>query len=346
MATLLMPAPVTDPLCCPDHTRFDPVFVLGHPRSGTSLTCRLLLDHLGINFGTESQFIVRHYKRLARYGDLRDDYRLRWLFEEIRRERFFERTRRNFGFVFDVDRAMRAIPHRTYAGALEAIFEQFARTKGLSRWGDKTPDYSRHLPVLRELFPTAQFLHVVRDGRDVAVSTFKSEFGAKNTFEAARTWKEHIRLIERFSAGLPASDFRTIRYEDMLKDPAATLGTIGTFLGLSNGEAVMASIAGRLRQQVWEHNTDKSKQFLSAREIECFEAVAWDELQEFGYTPRYRRRSKPMTFAESAYWKARGVWRRLSDPRYWADDWYKARLRLREATLSMRRPAPVTSFRR
>ena len=120
-----------------EHTRFDPVFVLGHARSGTSLTCRLLLDHLGVNFGTESQFIIRHYQRLRRYGDLRDDRRLRCLLEEISRERFFERTRRNFGFVFDIDRAMRSIERRTYAGVLHAIFEQFAVGKGMTRWGSR-----------------------------------------------------------------------------------------------------------------------------------------------------------------------------------------------------------------
>jgi hypothetical protein len=78
----------------PVHTRFSPVFVLGHSRSGTSLVCRLLLDHLGVNFGTESQFIVRYHRKLAHYGDLRDDSRLRWMIGDISRERFFARTRR------------------------------------------------------------------------------------------------------------------------------------------------------------------------------------------------------------------------------------------------------------
>ena len=130
------------------HTRFSPVFVLGHVRSGTSLMCRLLLDHLGVNFGTESQFIVRYHQKLQRYGDLADDGNLRRLLHDISQERFFFRTRQNFGFALDVERAARAVgPERTYSNVLRAIFGQFAETQGHVRWGDKTPRYSLHLPV-------------------------------------------------------------------------------------------------------------------------------------------------------------------------------------------------------
>ena len=47
------------------HTRRSPVYVIGYPRSGTSLTCRLLRRYLKVSFDTESQFIVRYYRRLA-----------------------------------------------------------------------------------------------------------------------------------------------------------------------------------------------------------------------------------------------------------------------------------------
>ena len=76
----------------PRHTRFSPVFVLGHVRSGTSLMCRLLLDYLDVNFGTESQFIVRYHQKLWRYGDLADDDSLRWFLHDISQERFVLRT--------------------------------------------------------------------------------------------------------------------------------------------------------------------------------------------------------------------------------------------------------------
>ena len=337
MATMLLPR-FTPADTVAEHTRFDPVFVVGHTRSGTTLTCRLLLDHLGVNFGTESQFMIRYHERLHRYRDLNDDRSLRCLFEEIGRERFFERTRRNFGFVFDVDRAMRFIESRTYAGALRVIFEQFALEKGMTRWGDKTPEYGRHLPVLRELFPAAQFIHLVRDGRDVAVSAFKAGFGPKNVHEAATTWIERVQAITSFGRTMPPSDFLTVRYEDLLGDPVATMGTIGAFLGIANHATLVETIAPRLRAQVWEGNAGKSSRLLSAREMECFEAVAADVLEQNGYALRVGRGARPITVSESLRWRAKGVWRRVSNRQYWADNQYKLRLRTRQALLAVRRP--------
>jgi hypothetical protein len=329
---------VNAPSCLvhPCHTRFSPVFVLGHARSGTSLVCRLLLDHLGINFGTESQFIVRYQQKLSRYGDLSDDTRLRWLFDDISRERFFVRTRRNFGFVFDVERAMRSIGPRTYSGVLQAIFEQFAGSQGHARWGDKTPDYCHHLPVIRELFPDAQFLHVVRDGRDVAHSAFATGFGPKNAYEAALAWRQTLQDVRRFRDTLPAGSYAEIRYEELVSDPVRTLGEVARFLGIENDGAVMEAVAPGLRLQVRSTSVFKWKQRLSWREIECFEAFAGDELTTLGYPLRFRPRTVRRSAIEAAYWKAQAVGRRLANRRYWADNWYKLGLRARDAALPLR----------
>lgn len=339
--TSLLTAPVTRVLA--EHTRFDPVFVLGHTRSGTTLMCRLLLDHLGVNFGTESQFIVRYHQKIAQFGDLADDRRLRWLFEEISRERFFERTRRNFGFEFDIDRAMRSIEERTYAGALTAIFEQFARGQGMTRWGDKTPAYARSLPVLRELFPGAQYIHVVRDGRDAALSLMSTGFGPKTAYEAAVDWSELVRDISWLAETSSASNFLTVRYEDLLKDPGSVLGRIAAFLGIRHAEALAAAIADPVRRQVREGNCAKWTTGLSAREIECFETYAGRELVRFGYPLAFRRRTTPMTKLEAAWWRAQGFWRRATNRKCWTDNWYKARLRLREITAGFRKPVDLRS---
>ncbi len=320
----------------PTHTRLSPVFVLGHSRSGTSLMCRLLLDHLGVNFGTESQFIVRYQQKLARYGDLSDDRRLRWLIEDISRERFFARTRQNFGFVLDVERAVRSIGPRTYSGVLTAIFEQFAASQGLVRWGDKTPDYCRHLPLILDLFPDAQFLHVIRDGRDVALSLFKTGFGPKNAYEAAVDWKRTVAEIRRFRDTVPEHAFAEVQYEDLLMDPVKTLSQVAIFLGIDNHDDVLDAATPRLRTQVRGDNSLKWKQHLTWREVECFEAFAGDELQALGYPLQFRPRTGRRSAAETLFWQAQAVCRRLANRRYWADNWYKLGLRFRDAARALR----------
>jgi hypothetical protein len=332
----------------PRHTRYSPIFVLGHSRSGTSLMCRLLLDHLGVNFGTESQFIVRYHQRLARYGDLRDERRLRVLLEDLSRERFFARTRQNFGFVFDIDRAMQSIESPSYPSVLRAIFAQFADSQGKARWGDKTPEYCHHLPLIRSLFPDAQFVHVIRDGRAVARSLFDTGFGPKNAYEAALDWKRTIGEITRFRDTLAAGSYIELRYEDLLEDPLRMLTSVAGFLGIENHAEVMAVTGGGLRAYVRGQNAGKWKHQLTWREIECFEAFAGDELRALGYPLQFRPRNVRLSAAEALFWQAQGVWRRLGNRRYWADNWYKLGLRIRDARPMLRslpRPRPLAPRR-
>jgi hypothetical protein len=258
------------------------------------------------------------------------------LLQDVSRERFFARTRQNFGFVFDPERALRAAGPRTYAGALRAIFEQFAASQGHVRWGDKTPDYCHHLPVIHALFPDAQFLHVVRDGRDVAHSLFATGFGPKNSYEAAIAWRQTLGEIRRFRDTLPAGAFAEIRYEALVRDPVGTLDGVARFLGIANHDSLMESLAPRLHLQVRSTSLLQWKQRLSWREIECFEAFAGDELTALGYPLQFRPRTARLGTMEAGFWKARAVCRRVTNRRYWADNWYKLGLRAREAALPLR----------
>lgn len=329
-----------------EHVRHTPVLVIGHARSGTSLLCRLLLDHLGVNFGTESQFIVRVHRRLARYGDLREDSNLRRLFEHIAQERFFERTRHNFGFEFDIDLAMRSITERTYGGVLRTIFDQFATTRGYSRWGDKTPEYVSHLPLLAELFPNAQYIHIVRDGRAVAASMRATAFGSKTALETAVSWTTHIDLAQRFRDSLPPGRFLEIRYEELVDEPASVLERVARYLGVVDPEAVVQAARERLRTQVRRERFQAWKTgALARREIVCFEASAryWLLLQGYElHIPANEARVGPL---ERVYWRGVGLSRRLRDVRIWRDNWYKLLLRARATALYLQAPARLWSRR-
>jgi hypothetical protein len=314
------------------HTKFDPVFVLGSVRSGTSLTCRLLLDHLGVNFGTESQFLIRYHRRAPRYGDLRSQPAMRRLLTDLSRERFFARTRRNFGFVLDIEQALRSLTEATYPAAVRAVFEQFAATKGLVRWGDKTPEYNEHLDTLLELFPNAQFVHVVRDPRDVAVSVFKTGFGAKHAYEAAMAWRHAVNRIESFGARLPATQFLHFRYECLLDDPVRTLDRVAAFLGISNHATLVSGLAGQLRVRVRENNARKWQAELAPPEISCIEAMTRPILARYGYeTVVEPSLTSEVSRFRMVRWQMQGLMKRALNRRYWADNVYRLRLRFRDA---------------
>jgi len=162
------------------------------------LTCKLLRRYLKVSFGTESEFVIQYLRRLPQFGDLNDEVNIRRLLYEIGTERFFVRSRHSWGFEFDVDKAIRTLASPTYAGVLHSIFGQLAEHNGMVRWGDSTA-YNSDLPQVRQLFPDAQFIHVVRDGRDVSPSIRSESSGARNACETADDWNRTLESIHAFS---------------------------------------------------------------------------------------------------------------------------------------------------
>jgi hypothetical protein len=317
------------------HRRLDPVFVVGHGRSGTSILSTLLRDHLRVAFGTESQFFIRFYQQLSRYGDLTREANRRLLVEDLSRERFFQRSKK-YGVRLDVDRAVREAAPQSYAGVLAAIMRQNAECQRMDRWGDKTPEYTSHLPVLRELFPTAQFIHIVRDGRDVALSGYQMHFGAKNAYGAARQWSNVLKGVQAFAATVPETAFLELRYEDLLSDPAGAFAKIIRFLDVEDPNGAVTARVGRAAAaDLRAGNFGKWKTDLSAREQDMFLAIAGPELAHYGYEAPAATRSAP-GYLGSLYWEADNVIRRMAMREYWADTVYKARLRLRARQLPMR----------
>jgi hypothetical protein len=317
------------------HRRHDPVFIVGHGRSGTSVLTHLVRKYLRVAFGTESQFFVRYYRRLDRYGDLARESARRLLVEDLSRERFFQRSRK-YGVRLDVERAVREAAPPTYAGVLAAIMRQSAESQQMERWGDKTPEYSRHLPVLYELFPSAQFIHIVRDGRDVALSGYLMHFGAKNAYTAASQWRDVVSTVNAFAATVPSSQFMELRYEDLLTETTATFARLIGFLDIDNPDGSVSEAVGTLASsELRAGNFNRWKTELSPREQDIFAAVAGSWLARYGYEITGPVPKAPGRLA-AAYWHADNVVRRLLMREYWADNVYKARVRLRERALPLR----------
>jgi hypothetical protein len=325
------------------HTRENPVYVIGYPRSGTSVTCRLLRRYLKVSFGTESQFVVRYHRRLSRYGDLNDDDNLRRLIKDISAERFLTRSQRNFGFIFDPTRAFSEVEERSYSGVLHAIFSQLAEHNGMVRWGDKTPEYNNHLPLLRRLFPDAQFVHIVRDGRDVDLSIRRIGFGPKNAYETASQWARTLRTIRSFAGQLPSDQYFELRYEDLTDRPAEMLAALADFLGIDDSAGELRDyIRRRIASDVKTDNLGKWRRELPARDVERFEAIAGPQLAHFDYELVFGASARRISAPERVYWHLHGWTARLLMAGCWSDNWYKLRLRAR--TLSphlIRRAATV-----
>jgi hypothetical protein len=206
-----------------------PVIVLGVGRSGTTLL-RVMLDRnseLAIPY--ESFFVPqlahRHGKR-PDIGDYLDDLgRLRTLYD--------------WGIKPD-DVRPRLHEGMTTSEAIAAIFETYAERQGKTRWGDKTPLYMQQLPLLEELYPDATWVHLVRDGRDAALSFLELPEGfSGKTWAQPRTpaqfaarWRTEILAARKL--GRHAGDrYLELRYEDLVDEPEQWLRRVCEHASLS-----------------------------------------------------------------------------------------------------------------
>ena len=318
---------MTSDKCQPfvNHLELAPVMIIGHGSSGTSITGQMIRDYLRVSFGTESQFIPRYYYRLARYGDLAVDANLRRLVADILDERWFVRCRK-FGFETNVDAVLCGVAQRTYRGVLESIFGQLALHHRMARWGDKTPEYIHHLPVLRALFADARYIHLVRDGRDVALSVFDRFWGAKNIVTAALEWRFALERARGFAQTLEPGRLLELRYEDLLKDPRQTFARIIQFLRIDDPDGrLLDDIERRAALELKSNNFNKWKKKLTGRQQLEFDRIGGDLLAEYGYETATTEVRLPGSM-KRALWSLDSRVRQWGRVDYWKDDLYKAGL--------------------
>ena len=199
------------------------------------------------------------------------------------------------GLRFDVDTLTRefvAEGRRTMRDIITGLFEKNAAGEHKPRWGDKTPYYVLHIPKLLEWWPDAQIIHIVRDGRDVALSMFarRHDFRAYNTYHVAREWERYVETGSQQGRLLPTSQYLELRYEDMLGDQKSTVQTICAFLGEAYSDDLLAykksGEAGKtplLQQPIQKSNQDKWRHDMTSWQIRVFESGAGDTLRHFGY---------------------------------------------------------------
>ena len=135
--------------------------------------------------------------------------------------------------------------------AIAAIYEAYADAAGKPRWGDKTPMYMRHLALLDELFPDAQYVHLIRDGRDAALSFLQMPEGTfTRTWAHPRTpaqfaclWRKEVGDARALGRRVGATRYHEVRYEALVAEPDATVRRICAFAGIPF-EPAMLDYAG------------------------------------------------------------------------------------------------------
>ncbi|RCG24466.1 sulfotransferase [Sphaerisporangium album] len=271
-----------------------PIFIIGCPRSGTTMLQLMLHAHERIAVPPETRYLLPAYYHRRWYGDMREAANRRGLAEWIATDK----TTKFRALGIDAD----AYVERAAAGpgslgsVVGETFRAYAERFGKPRWGDKRPGYSKHVNVLLRLFPDAQFIHLIRDGRDCVASLKEMPWFTLDVYHAVAIWAEAVDYGRRHAARLPADSYHELRYEDLTADPEGELAKICTFLGEDYDPAMCeprrVAVTAVPAHKVWHSNTHREVSQASVgswtTRLESWEAalceeVLGDRLRGHGY---------------------------------------------------------------
>lgn len=289
-------------------------FVVGCPRSGTTLLRAMLDSHPDIALPPESYFVIDMGRRRRRYEAAKG-----FQTERFVRDLLTHRWFRKWGLKDeDVSRSYRERSPRDYSDAVRLAFSLYAAERGKGRYGDKTPNYVLRMPLLASLFPEARFVHVIRDGRDVASSLLDSDLGLRNLSEAALSWRFHAGRGRSAGRSLGPDRYMELRYEDLVRDPEASLRGVSGFFDLTF-DPVMLRYHERAANLVAQFNRPEIhrrlslpptqgirdwRNDLSGADVSRFESLAGDLLAAC----RYERVTHPRTLDPIRRWERQLRW--------------------------------------
>ena len=271
-----------------------PFFLFGFERSGTTLLTMMLGAHpeLALPFSTAGMWF-RFYDRLSEYDNLESRQAVGRLVDDIAQQE------RISMWDVDLDRSSLAkdMPLDSFAAVFERFHALYAEEKGKPRWGNVDIMTLERMDVVNRWFPDAQFIHIVRDGRDVALSHDSYQYGMSSTVECANQWQTRVFRNMKMGAMLDDDRYTIVRYEDLVLEPELALGAVCEFLGVAYSETMLQypdmvdSKIPESRRSLWpligqapkKDNAYRWKRKMGTVRQQVFTRTAGSLLTELGY---------------------------------------------------------------
>ena len=197
-------------------------FVVGMNRSGTTLLRMMLDAHPDLTIPPETHFVPDMIKAAKADGatprtvlDAMKEHR-EWDDFEISDEEMLGRFEQ--------------LPRFRPGPAVRSFYEIYAERQGKPRYGEKTPTYVQKMKLIQRALPEARFCHVIRDGRDVALSVLDRTVRDLTAADVARRWQKKVRKAQEDSPQI--QHYMEIRYEDLILDTEPVLRSVCEFFEL------------------------------------------------------------------------------------------------------------------
>jgi hypothetical protein len=275
------------------------VFIVGCPKSGTTLLRRMVDAHPLVAIPNEQHWLPKWFEQ--RNGVTPEGFATPELLSKLLEYEKFSRMRIDRE---ELERLIESDVPTKYSSFVSGVFDLYGKARGKPLVGDKTPAYVRSIPTLHALWPEAKFVHIIRDGRDVCLSTINWDrvFKIARRFAAwsqdpvstAALWWEWNVTLGRESGGLLEQDlYYELRYEALIANPSEECAKLCKFLDVPYDDAMLHFRKRRERTQpgldakkAWRPVTSGLENWrtqMTAGDVERFEAAVGDLLDELGY---------------------------------------------------------------
>jgi len=273
-------------------------FIVGSGRSGSTLLRMMLCSHSRLAIPPETWYLLTLLQRLdidrplsaaeleVAVATITAEYR--WPDQKLEAQEFRRRlSQLTTPYLRDV---------------VEVVYHWHMEAEGKARWGDKTPIYVEIVPQLARMFPDSRFIHLVRDGRDVAKSHQTAGWYGPWLHDNTREWTRALECHRRWADSELRERILQVHYEDLVLDTEGTLRRICHFLGEKFEPAMLSwqkkvdeqvpererHIHVKLKRRIDTEGVARWKSEMSAREVLVAEAFMGEHLTYAGYERAYR----------------------------------------------------------
>jgi len=207
-----------------------PIFILGCERSGTTMLRLILHSHTNIAIPPQTKYIKKVYKRRLFFGNLSKQKNknniIKWFYDNHNKKTKII----DLGLNPNDIKSEMTKSGNSLGAILSTIFQLYSSQQNKSRWGDKHPYYIKYLDQLFKLFPDAQVIHIIRDGRDAVASLKSMPWWKNNSIYSMLNWQEAISNGKRAMLKYSSNQFIEIRYEDIIEDHEKNIKILCDFL--------------------------------------------------------------------------------------------------------------------
>lgn len=279
-----------------------PIIILGSERSGTNLLRHLLSNHSKICGPVTPQFLDVFFPIVHLYGDLRDCENIKYLYNDM--VALANHQFHDWALKKDFKDFLGRYNPTNIVELFNYLYLEKAAQENKSRYVAKDIHAWLQAHKIKNIYPSARFIYIVRDPRDHVNSWMKRPIYLHTPLDAIKKWKKDQKEIMQiyYAEGI---EWHLVRYEDLITKTSKTMSGLLQYLGEEKELDCFETQKENAKESKWndywknlgrkidKNNKGNYRDYLEEEDIELIETYCYSEMQHFGYEAVTRQAWRP-----------------------------------------------------